>query len=99
MNGLGLARIAAMVNGRLEGADRSVAGVFTDTRAPAADRLFVALKGERFDAHDLVRPDLAAAGLMVSRPLDTGHPQVIVEDTRAALGREVDHCWPLGKRP
>lgn len=87
MSWLSLARIADLVNGRLQGPDRPVEGVFTDTRSPVPDRLFVALKGPRFDAHEYISEGLPAAGVMVSRPLATTLPQVLVEDTRAALGR------------
>ncbi|WP_442975917.1 Mur ligase family protein, partial [Salmonella enterica] len=60
----------------------------TDTRKLTPGCLFVALKGERFDAHDFA--DQAKAGgagaLLVSRPLDIDLPQLIVKDTRLAFG-------------
>jgi UDP-N-acetylmuramoyl-tripeptide--D-alanyl-D-alanine ligase len=95
MSWLGLDRIANLVNGRLLGQDVPVEGVYTDTRKLAQGRLFVALKGPRFDAHEFVRDDLAAAGVMVSRPCETRLPQVIVEDTKAALGR-LSANWRAG---
>ncbi len=50
--------------------------------------LFVALKGERFDAHDFAEQAKAAGAgaLLVSRPLACDLPQVIVKDTRQAFG-------------
>jgi UDP-N-acetylmuramoyl-tripeptide--D-alanyl-D-alanine ligase len=44
-------------------------GISTDTRTIAPGSLFVALKGERFDAHDFVRDAFAkgAAGAVVRR--------------------------------
>jgi len=67
--------------------------VSTDTRESLAGKLFVALKGERFDAHAFLaqaREQGAAAALVDSRevldaPADL--PLLRVEDTRAAFGR------------
>ena len=54
-----LSQIAAAVNGRLVGADVTVEGVSTDTRAIAKGALFIALAGERFDLilFDLTQSD------------------------------------------
>ena len=54
-----LSDIAAAIGGQRTGADGAVSGVSTDTRSIAAGQLFVALRGERFDAHDFL--DQAAA--------------------------------------
>ncbi|HDP89523.1 MAG TPA: UDP-N-acetylmuramoyl-tripeptide--D-alanyl-D-alanine ligase [Thioalkalivibrio sp.] len=87
MSWLKLSDVAAMAGGELIGADAPIDGVSTDTRSIRADELFVALRGQRFDAHDFV-PDLeAAAAVMVEHLCDTVLPQVLVEDTRLALGR------------
>ncbi|HRE18312.1 MAG TPA: UDP-N-acetylmuramoyl-tripeptide--D-alanyl-D-alanine ligase [Rhodocyclaceae bacterium] len=89
-----LADIARAVGGRLIGDQPewvTVQGVSTDTRAIAGDQLFVALAGERFDAHDFLADALAggAAALLVSREsaVPAGVPAVVVDDTRLALGR------------
>ena len=87
MSWLRLSQIAAMVNGRLLGKDRPADDVFTDSRHPMPSGLFVALKGSSFDAHDFVKDDLPAAGVMVCRPCESNLPQILVEDTKAALGR------------
>ncbi|WP_018873072.1 UDP-N-acetylmuramoyl-tripeptide--D-alanyl-D-alanine ligase [Thioalkalivibrio sp. ALJ16] len=80
--------LATAVQGRLQGApDAAFSGVFTDTREPRAGALFVALRGPNFDAHDKLTADLPAAVLLVERAVDTSLPQVIVPDTREALGR------------
>jgi UDP-N-acetylmuramoyl-tripeptide--D-alanyl-D-alanine ligase len=66
-------------------------GVSTDTRHIAGGDLFVALAGERFDAHDFL-PDAAAkgaSGLVVAKPERTtglGVPVFAVPDTTVALG-------------
>lgn len=86
-----LSEIANLLQGRLMGADREVSGVSTDTRNPCDGCLFIALKGERFDAHDYLDQAVAqgAAALLVSREASVpeGMSAVLVDDTRLALGR------------
>jgi UDP-N-acetylmuramoyl-tripeptide--D-alanyl-D-alanine ligase len=64
--------------------------VSTDTRALVAGDLFVALKGERFDAHDFLADARArgATAAVVRRgtPPVPGLPTYAVEDPLAALG-------------
>ena len=65
--------------------------VWTDTRTIEQGDLFVALIGERFDAHDFLADAVAkgAAGLVVSRAdraRDLGVPVFEVRDTLVALG-------------
>lgn len=83
-----LTDVALWTKGALHGADAAVKGVFTDTRKPVAGGLFVALRGEHFDAHDFV--ELArqggAAAALVARPVAVDLPQVVVADTLLALG-------------
>ncbi|HET8942372.1 MAG TPA: UDP-N-acetylmuramoyl-tripeptide--D-alanyl-D-alanine ligase [Rudaea sp.] len=87
MLNLQLADVALWTRGTLHGADAAVRGVFTDTRAPVAGALFVALKGENFDAHDFVvaARQAGAAGALVARELPVDLPQVVVADTGVAL--------------
>lgn len=66
-------------------------GVSTDTRQIGAGDLFVALAGERFDAHDFLAAAVGngAAALIVSKPERTGGlgvPVFSVPDTTVALG-------------
>ena len=76
-----------------------VAGVSTDTRAVAAGNAFVALRGERFDAHDFLADAagakaacaVVAEGWMAresaaGRTPPEGLPLLAVPDTLAALG-------------
>ncbi|GAB3730501.1 UDP-N-acetylmuramoyl-tripeptide--D-alanyl-D-alanine ligase [Silanimonas algicola] len=88
MRPITLADVARWTEGRLIGADATVTAISTDTRAIAPGALFVALRGERFDAHDFVAQAEAAgaAAVMVSRPVETALPQVHVADTEEALG-------------
>lgn len=72
------------------GADGVVfSGVGTDSRNVTPGELFVALSGERFDGHAYVRAagEAGAVAAVVQRPVqDAGLPQVVVADTRRALG-------------
>jgi UDP-N-acetylmuramoyl-tripeptide--D-alanyl-D-alanine ligase len=70
---------------------REFIAVSTDTRTIGADTLFVALRGDTFDAHDFLREAVAAGAtaLVVSnaeRAADCGVPAYVVRDTREALG-------------
>lgn len=47
-----LSQLTDILNGELQGADITLDAVTTDTRKLTPGCLFVALKGERFDAHD-----------------------------------------------
>ena len=83
-----LSQLAGTLGGELKGDDLSLDAVTTDTRKLTPGCLFVALKGERFDAHDFAEQakEGGAGALLVSRPLAIDLPQVIVKDTRLAFG-------------
>ena len=62
--------------------------ILTDSRHAEAGDVFLALKGERFDAHNFVA-QVAIQGCqiaIVERPIDADIAQLIVKDTRLALG-------------
>lgn len=86
-----LSDIATAINGRLIAGNVAISGVSTDTRAVGAGELFVALSGERFDAHDFLDQAVAsgAVALLVAREekLPAGIAAIVVDDTRLALGR------------
>lgn len=84
-----LSELAAALNARLIGQDVSIDAVSTDTRTIVPGTLFIALKGERFDAHDFAADakTKGASALLVSRGLDVALPQLLVTDTRQALGQ------------
>lgn len=76
------------------GAER-VSAICTDSRAIERDSLFVALRGERFDAHDFVvtaREAGAAAVLVEHWVAGMAPPAIRVPDTRRALG-EIARGW------
>ncbi|MCB2262243.1 MAG: UDP-N-acetylmuramoyl-tripeptide--D-alanyl-D-alanine ligase [Candidatus Thiosymbion ectosymbiont of Robbea hypermnestra] len=84
-----LSEAAVHLGGRVEGADVRFDSVGTDSRGSCAGQLFVALRGERFDAHGFVAQAWrkGAAAALVDHRVDLGIPQLVVEDTRLALGR------------
>ena len=65
--------------------------IFTDTRTPSPDSLFIALKGENFDAHNFLdkAKTQGATAAIVRRgtPPVGGLPFFEVDDTLAALGQ------------
>ena len=79
---------------RAGGPDSTFEGVSIDTRTLAQGELFVAIAGERFDAHDFLNGAVSAGagGLLVQRDratvvdLPASLPVVVVDDTTHALG-------------
>jgi UDP-N-acetylmuramoyl-tripeptide--D-alanyl-D-alanine ligase len=83
--------VRSLANVNLPRGERGFARVWTDTRTIAAGDLFVALIGEKFDAHEFLADAVArgAAGVVVSRTDRTqslGVPVFAVSDTLVALG-------------
>ncbi|CAE6885311.1 UDP-N-acetylmuramoyl-tripeptide--D-alanyl-D-alanine ligase [Vibrio sp. B1FLJ16] len=83
-----LSQIAHITGGELVGEDLTISAVSTDTRAIESGSLFVALVGERFDAHDFCQQaaEAGAGALLVQKRLDVNVPQVVVTDSKIALG-------------
>lgn len=84
-----LSEAASRAGGRVEGADVSFDSVGKDSRGDCRGQLFVALCGEHFDAHDFVAQAErnGAVAALVSHRVEVGIPQLLVDDTRLALGR------------
>lgn len=91
-----LGMLARAVGGELVGDDARFTGVSTDSRSIARGQLFVALQGPSFDGHEFVAAaeSAGAVGAMVSRRAAMVLPQVVVEDTRRALGAYA-HAWRM----
>ncbi|UHJ66549.1 UDP-N-acetylmuramoyl-tripeptide--D-alanyl-D-alanine ligase [Melaminivora jejuensis] len=90
-----LAQACALIRTRLPGArllgagDTPIGRVHTDTRSLGAGDLFVALAGERFDAHDFLAQARAAGAVAVlaQRGVEAaGLPGIEAPDSLAALG-------------
>ncbi|HYE40582.1 MAG TPA: Mur ligase domain-containing protein, partial [Ramlibacter sp.] len=91
-----LKQAAAWTGGQLvgDGAVR-VQRVHTDTRTLQPGDLFVALKGDRFDANDFIadaRDKGAVAAIAHPGRLPPGFPGIEVEDGKLALGR-LANAW------
>jgi len=67
-----LSQVALWCEGRHLGDDVEIRSVGTDTRTTGPGELFVALRGERFDAHDFVAEAQSrdVTGLLVQRPVE-----------------------------
>jgi UDP-N-acetylmuramoyl-L-alanyl-D-glutamate--2,6-diaminopimelate ligase len=66
-----------------------------DARAATPGSLFFAVPGERADGHDFAPEAVAngAVALVVQRKLDLPVPQVVVEDSRAAMALAADEFF------
>jgi UDP-N-acetylmuramoyl-tripeptide--D-alanyl-D-alanine ligase len=91
-----LRQAAPWVGGRLVGdGDIEIARVHTDTRTLQPGDLFVALKGERFDANDFIadaRAKGAVAAIAHQGRLPAGMPGIEVTDGKQALG-QLAQAW------
>jgi len=90
-----LSMLQSALPGARATADAQFDGVSTDSRNVAAGNLFVALRGERFDAHDFLEQVVAqgAAAVVVERlPEHCTVPALLVPDTRVALG-QIGNYW------
>jgi len=79
-------------------AQAGVASIVTDTRKLAPGALFIAIRGERFDAHDFLAQarEAGAVAAIVERDVDDALPQLKVGDVRLALGllgRQARRSW------
>lgn len=76
------------IDGDLVGDDVRPTGFSIDTRTLQPGELYIAIQGDRFDGHDYCKAaeEKGACGLLVHSPVESNLPQVVVDDTRAALG-------------
>lgn len=90
LEALCLSQLVERLDGHLENGDARFTSVSTDSRSLQPGQLFVALTGPRFDGHAYLA-DVAAKGAvaaLVSRVVEgVSLPQLVVADTRLALGR------------
>lgn len=88
---LSLSQIAKIVEAdNVEGLpDLTIQAVSIDSRDQITAKLFIAIKGERFDAHEFVNQAIAsgAIALITERKLDVPVPQLIVKNSKIALGQ------------
>lgn len=69
--------------------DTEFQGISIDTRTLQPGNLFIAICGNRVDGHDFIEQAYkkGAAGAIVTHQVESPLPQLIVEDTTAALGK------------
>ncbi len=84
-----LAQAAAVLGCDVADKEGGFSGVSTDTRTLRSGDLFVALDGPNFDAHALLADARAkgAVAAVVNRRVDDALSQLLVADTRRALGQ------------
>ena len=90
LKALRLSEVAAPLAARVIGADVAFSAVSSDSRAIQPGQLFVALAGPRFDGHDYlaeVAGKGAVAALVEREVANAPLPQLLVADTRLALGQ------------
>lgn len=90
-----LTELQAWVAGSRETGTAAFDGISTDSRNVTPGNLFVALRGERFDAHGFLEDvALKGAAAVVAEHVPEGFalPALIVPDTRLALG-EIARHW------
>ncbi|MGL4473042.1 MAG: UDP-N-acetylmuramoyl-tripeptide--D-alanyl-D-alanine ligase [Shewanella sp.] len=86
---LSVSTLANVMHGQWQGDDIVIEQVSTDSRDCGERGLFIALKGENFDAHDFAQSaiDNGAVALVVERALALNVPQIIVANCHQALGQ------------
>lgn len=84
---MSLSSICRWTGGVLHGTDGLIRSVSTDTRTIEPGSLFVALRGERFDGHQFLAEARAAGAVAALVDQHSGDDQIVVDDTRQALGR------------
>jgi len=100
MTWLTLEEIAEITGGGLYGSNLAIESVATDSRLVVSDQLFIAIKGERFDAHDFVADLQGKAGAaLVHKKIDCDLPQVVVRDTLQALADLASACRQKFNKP
>ncbi len=88
-----LSEIAKVLDAGMVGGDAEFEGVGTDSRGDLRHRLFVALRGDRFDGHAFLMQaqDAGAVAALVDTCQPQSIPQLVVEDTRRGLGLLARH--------
>ena len=89
MISLSCKEITQILDGVMSGADVEIKSVSTDSRNISAGDLFIALKGPNFDGSAFIA-DVKAKGavaVVVEHPVSEDITQIIVRDTRLALGQ------------
>lgn len=78
-----------IVNGLMIGKDLIISKISIDTRKNVSCSLFIALKGNKYDGHDFVQQAIkkGAIALLIHKKIYSKIPQILVHDTKLALGK------------
>ncbi|MDH5784686.1 MAG: UDP-N-acetylmuramoyl-tripeptide--D-alanyl-D-alanine ligase [Chromatiales bacterium] len=84
-----LSTAATWLGAKVIGQDVEFCGVSSDSRSIESGSLFIALRGPNHDGHQHVAAaaQAGAVAALVEHPVDCVIPQIIVDDSRIALGR------------
>ena len=84
-----LSEAAEWADAELIGHDAVFNGIAIDSRRIETGSVFVAIKGKRLDGHDYIECAKAqgASGALVTRPVATSLPLLVVKDSVQALGK------------
>jgi len=96
-----LSQLISPLNAKLIGEDSSFELVTSDSRKIQPKQLFIALTGPNFDGHDYVNAaaNQGAVAAIVSKPVKTNMPLLIVDNTFVAFGQLAKYCRQLAKIP
>jgi len=91
-----LEQLTGPLQGQLHGDSVAFSGVTTDSRQDCSGQLFVALKGDNFDAHEYLPQarERGAVAALVEQPVATELPRLQVDNTLRALG-QMGRWWVL----
>ncbi len=84
----------AVLHGDSADLSGTVRGVNTDSRTIKRGELFVALKGDNYDAHDFILSahDRGAVAYLIDHKIEQVKPALIVKDTKLAFG-QIAKAW------
>ncbi len=84
----------AVLQGDAEDLACTVHGVNTDSRTIKRGELFIALKGDNYDAHEFILSahDRGAVAYLLDHKIEQVKPALIVKDTKIALG-QIAKAW------
>jgi len=91
---LSLATVAQTIPYSILNQNAEFQGISIDTRTLLPGNLYIAIMGEQFDGHQFITQaeEKGASALLVSTPVDSTLPQLIVNDTVSALG-QLSKLW------
>jgi UDP-N-acetylmuramoyl-L-alanyl-D-glutamate--2,6-diaminopimelate ligase len=86
--GIALDRLASEIGGELTGDPDVVTSIAHDSRSVDQGAIFACIPGENVDGHDFAATavDRGARALLLQRHLDIDCPQILVQNSRVAMG-------------